>query len=265
MRIATQRLLATAAAVTLVAGTATATTVIYQENFGGGAADLNGITPDVGTNDWVANSDFDADGSVSGASTGGSATLAFTPVDGLVYTLDVSLGASTYASSPDNDWFAVGFANGQSTADGSGERFINNNVIGKAWMLQRGPGPITNGGTNQSFLGSATSGTQNGAAWEALDTQFGGDIDLRIVLDTTLGAGSWNVTFFAKPTADATYQVVRSTENLANEDIDSVGVARSSGDISGSITSFSLTSVPEPGSLALLGLGSLLVARRRRG
>ena len=263
--VMTRQLLGGLAAIALFTGSANAVT-LFADNFDGGSGDLNGTTPDTTTAaaTWVANSDFDADGTVAGASTGGSATLAFTPVDGLVYTLDLSIAATAFGSSPDNDWFALGFAKGQSAADGSQNRFINVNVIGKAWMLQRGPAPITNGGTNTSFLGTATSGTQNNAEWESLASLFGGNADLRIVLDTTGGAGSWNATFYAKATNDANFQVIRSTQNLVSEDIDSVGFARSSGDISGSVTSFSLTAVPEPSSLALIGLGGLLIARRRR-
>ena len=70
MRSSTHRLLASVAAVTLVAGTATATTVSYQENFGGGPADLNATTPDVGANDWVAEPGFNADGAVTGGGSG---------------------------------------------------------------------------------------------------------------------------------------------------------------------------------------------------
>ena len=46
-------------------------------------------------------------------------------------------------------------------------------------------------------------------------------------------------------------------------DIQYVGFSTSSA--SGTIDDFALTIIPEPGSLALMSLGGLLIARRRRG
>lgn len=261
--------LSAASVLSLAGGLANALPVtIFEDNFDGGSGDLDGTTPDTTTAaaKWVAPATWNADGSVAGGSAGGSATLAFTPVDGQIYTLDVSLGASSYAggAGSDNDWFAIGFSRGQSNVTGGNERFIQVNVVGVAWALQRGP----DGGTNTTFLGidggGSSTGTQNTENWAAQTGLTGGNTDLRIVLNTTGGAGTWTAEFLAKGTADANFSVIRAAELLATENIDSVGIARSSGDITGSLTSFSVTSVPEPGSLALLSLGGLLIARRRR-
>lgn len=244
----------------IVCGSAGAVT-LFSEDFGDGSGDLNGEEPVITTGGatWVAETGFKADGSVTGGGPG-SATLAFTPVDGQIYTLDVSLGTSNYPGGPDNDWLAIGFANGQNAETNNNNRFINANVIASPWMLQRGP----DGGNNTTFLGTATSGTQNGEDWTAQTGLTGGNADLRIVLDTTAGAGGWTATFFAKGTADSTYSEVRASSTLVSETITSVGIARSSADISGSVTSFTLTAVPEPSSLALVGLGGMLAVRRRR-
>ena len=218
----------------------TAVPASFSDNFDGDAAtDLNGTTPDVtaGGAAWVAASNFKADGSFASA-TGGSATLAFTPADGFVYTLDASLAGIT-AAIGDINWIALGFANGQSADGGISYRFVNgNDVEGRAWMLARGD--------NSSNPNVAhTIGSADPSPWTgALANANGGDLDMRIVLDTTGGTGNWTATWHAKRPADGSYTEVRSTTTLTSEDIDSVGFAVSNTGVSGTIESFSLTSVP---------------------
>jgi hypothetical protein len=235
---------------------------LYSDDFTGGTSDLNGTAPDTrpGSETWIAASNFDANGDVNVTDpTWASATLAFTPSDGKVYTLDGSLRDLAGNS----DWIAMGFANGQSSSSGSTERFINGGVIGQDWMLVRGPGQ---GGNNQAFTGTATSGTDDGQAWAVTTYQGASDVDLRLELDTTGGSGNWTATWLAKAPGEASYTVVRS-EEAAAESINSVGFATAGGDVTGNITRFSLsddTTIPEPASLAVLGFGGLVLLRRRR-
>ena len=226
--------------------------VIYADDFSGGMADLNGAAPDVGPGTWVASSVFNHDGSIDPSA--GSATLAFAPVDGNVYQLDASLSGV----SGNSNWFALGFGTGQSTAIGTNNRFINGLLIGKAWMLFRGD---TSG--HQAFLGSATSGTASGLGWSALSTATG-EIDLRIELDTTGGAGAWTATWFARDPAESSYTLVRPTEALLDESINSVGLALANTGVDGTVESFRLTAIPEPSAAALIGLGGLALVRRGR-
>jgi hypothetical protein len=249
-----------------------AVTVIFEQDFtpGAGTAGLNGTSPTIGANNWVAAPNFQADGDFAEVG-GGSATIAFTPADGLVYTLDASfrnLAGTATVGAPEQDWIALGFASGQSASTGNNFRFIQTTVIGKAWMLYRGAnttGTLPNG----TQVGSATSGTNGGAGsanWSdaGLSTTFGGDIDLRVVLDTTGGAGNWTATWFAKLPASGSYTEVRAETVLVNEAINSVGVAISNTGFDGDMTRFRLTAVPEPSAALLGGLGLLAMLRRRR-
>lgn len=207
---------------------------IFEEDFAGAAAtDLNGTAPDQTTAaaSWVASPNFKADGSFAGSA--GSATLSFTPTDGLIYTLDASLSGI----SGDGNWIALGFANGQSTTGGTSNRFINGNTpIGHAWTLARGDNSANPNVAHT--LGSGDPGPWTGA----LANANGGALDLRIILDTIGGTGAWTATWFVKRPADAAYLETRTTTTLTAADINSVGFAVSNAGVSGMIESFSLTS-----------------------
>lgn len=254
------RMTTLAVALALLLAPATDAGIIYQDDFSGEAVDLNGTAPDIGASNWVAGESFDADGSIVTAGTGGSATLAFTPVDGRIYALDASFTGVT----GDSSWLGLGFAAGQSMAEGTSNRFVNNNVIGKAWMFHRGNANLQ---TNNAFLGTATSGAAagNGAVFNP-PFNGGGAIDLRVVLDTTGGTGAWTATWFAKLPTDASYSEVRPEAMLLDETINSVGIAYSSTNVEGNITSFKLAIVPEPSAVVamLLGCTALVTGKIRR-
>jgi hypothetical protein len=221
--------------VTLWSVAAEAGTIFYDDFDGLGSVALNGTTPEITTAGaaWAASADFKADG-YSAATAGGSATLPFTPVHGRVYTLDCSLSGV----SGDADWFALGFASGQSSASGVNERFIQGNVIGKAWMFIRGDAGVS---VNNALLGSAASGTGSGAAWTTYANQSGGAMLMRVVLDTTGGAGNWIAAWYAKLPADPDYILVRAATNMLSEAINSVGFAMSNPTVAGTIESFALS------------------------
>lgn len=211
-----------------------AQTTLFAEDFEGDEVTLlNGSAPDTTTDEatWVASENFKTDGSFLGNA--GSATLAFTPVDGVVYQLE----ASVTVVGTNANWLALGFVSGQSTTLGISNRFLNGNeTLGRAWILVRG--------SNVDFPNQTHSETTNDAVpWVGpLANADGGDLDLRIVLDTTGGAGAWTATWFAKRPADAEFQEVRSTSVLPNEEINAVGMALARNDVSGGIKSLSLTS-----------------------
>lgn len=243
----TTKQLCVAAAVLCLSQAADAQVTLYADDFSGGGSDLHATLPDIGNGSaWVASGLFNADGSIQAANAG-SATLAFTPTFGNVYTLDASfrgLSASTGAGSPENDWLALGFAAGQSTGSTAGDRFINNNVLGKAWHFVRGAATASSG--NSALIGSTTSGTADGIGWSSLANAYAGDMDLRIVLDTSQSVNNWNATWYAKRPTDAAFTQVRGTTALQSTWIDSVGIAKSNTGIAGSISNFSLTAQANP-------------------
>ena len=230
------------AALLLFSAAPLAANVVFADNFNGSGG-LNSVAPDTrpGTQTWVASPQFSANGSVSG-DTGGSATLAFTPVQGRLYTLDARFTATAAAGS--NEWLALGFAKGQSTTAGLNQRFIGPTVTCKSWMLVRGSTtPVAP--DNSALLGNASAvGTASTVNWASWTGGTGGTIELRIVLDTTGGAGTWKSTWYAKRPADATYTTVRPATALLDENIDSVGFARSNTAVTGTLLSFSLSQSP---------------------
>lgn len=226
--------------------------ILFFDDFDG-TGNLHGTTPDttVGTTTWVAGSSF----STNGAHTGrGSANLAFTPVDGFVYR------AETWISTSSGDfWAAMGFANGQSTGDTVNDVFNGSAVEGRAWILLRMPDATAD---NDTFL----TNTNNGADW----TSFGasrGAMGMRIDLDTTGGAGSWNATFYAKENELDPWTQVRAATTLTDEDITSVGFSAFRSATNFTTDSFTLTQIPEPSSIVLVLVGLMgggLAYRRRK-
>jgi Concanavalin A-like lectin/glucanases superfamily len=205
--------------------------LLFRDTFDG-EGPLHQRTPQVTSNEtsWMSAHHFRANGWISSGTA--SATLAFQPVDGVVYTLD---GSFRGVSSPTGDypWVALGFASGQSTGTKTGDRFVLGKVTGRAWILFRGTGPEL-GNTTQDV------GDSNPNPWENWSRGVGGDIDLRIVLDTTRGYGNWTATWFARRPGTGPFLKVGSTRTLPNEAIRSVGIAVSGSKIQARITNFSL-------------------------
>lgn len=235
---------------------ANAATTIFSHTFDEGTGGLDGTAVDVGTGSWEAAPTVNANGAFTDV---GSATLAFTPSQGTLYQLDARIIGITGNA----NWVALGFANGRSTISNTNSRFASQSgvvVEGRAWMMARGD---NGSATNRVF----TEGTLAGSGFDwngTIANANGGDLDMRILLDTTGGAGTWTATWFAKRPADGSYTEVESARLLPNESIDSVGFALSDSATTATLQSFSLTQIPEPSAALLGGLGMLALLRRRR-
>ena len=212
---------------------------IYEETFSGlSSTDLNGTAPDTTTGGevWSASTAWNKDGSVDAGAGDDNAFLAFTPTSGNVYTLSATLATPSGPS-----WAAIGFVEGANTTT---DFWQNITAATVPWVLYRSSTNV------DSFIGRVENWTP------ADEGDHAGPITMSIVLDTQ--GAAWTAEWFINGGS------VRS-ETLASNPtgITQVGLARESG-TDASFDSFSLTVVPEPASLALMSLGGLLIARRRR-
>ena len=200
--------------------------VVFQDDFSGNGAALNGTAPDTrpGSEVWDSDSGLFDNGTVSaGSNTTASATLPFTPESGFLYTLELDVDVT----SGDNDWVGLGFL-----STGS-DFFISSGI---SWMLARD----TESNGMQTFLGTGTTGNEG-------HTQPAGELALKIVLDTQ--DSNWSVEWFANGSS------LRETTFTTNPSIGRVGFGRNN-TAAGSVDNFSLSAsaVPEPSSFLCLGL-----------
>lgn len=244
------RIPAVVAAASLLASLTAPAATLYSHTFDGGTDSLGLVGPDVantgtilGANHGTSTANWAVTGPGASAQQNGLTTddiqaqLAFTPVDGFVYTLEILSTVNT-----SNAWLGGGFLD-----NSAGDRVFETGI---AWAFNRGSN------SNVAHF-NATGGLGNiGSTGSTSATE-----SFTIVLDTRDGGGLWDFQYFynGSSTAFATRTDIGTT---AAGNIDLVGFG--SEGATNDIQSFTLSvTIPEP-SIALLGaLGTLLLLRRR--
>lgn len=251
------RALAVAAgALTLGVGTATADILIYSHAFNGAATPLNGTSLDFGGQTWEAGSAFLNNGAVNtvvaGSPNGQAAFVPFTPDSGTIYTAT----ATILNNFP--DWIAFGFLPAippgglDWTATSANIRHSNNGAF--AWALTRNNAGAAD---QQGFVGPNTTGSA-----------FSGDLyDPSNPLIFTIRLNTEQPTWTAEYLINGNSLGTSSLPAAATTAIGGIGFSRDRNATAGTggiISNFTLTQIPEPSALSLLGLGGLALALFRR-
>ncbi len=247
-----------------LAGTASASTIIYLDSFSGSSAanSLNGAAPTVdnGTSStWTAGSTpgyngFTDTGSAS-TSTGNGiiAYLNFLPSHGYVYTL--SVGMQTTSA---NAWLALGFMTSPMTNNRFDQPDSSGGPGATPWALVHAPP------SSGTYIGSLFTGPAATVYGQNFSPPAGvsitGTQNISIILNT--GSSAWTYQVFDNGTA------VSPVEGFHNPNPAIVAVGLNTIAPSGQFSNFELSSaaVPEPATLGLVavgGLGLLLLKRRK--
>jgi len=258
----------TALAVTVTAWSAPASaallnnidTVLIFDPLDGTSATLHNTAPTdrtggVGSDLWDADettsTPFQSDGVINTGQAAG-AWIAFTPAAGNIYQLSATLNTTA----GDAQWNALGFTSGgDSTKAFNGDGGFGN------MLLRQERDPFFSNFAGATIDPATAFPGQNTDGGVAFDVGTGA-IDYAIILDATdADSANWTMAFYA----DGTQVLGPTTAASGNfNTINHVGLSTLE-DAAGTVSDFQLaTLVPEPASLALLGLGSALILGGRR-
>jgi hypothetical protein len=270
-------------------------TVIYSDNFDGTAGVVAGRSLDVTSNfaggtagaswssDATPGTDPDAVWMASGGTyssvgstnaslgtftTGADSNLItnayvpFTPQAGYIYDLELSIAASGVGAS--GNWLGLAFAqtglNGHLTG-GSSSALSNDATAGL--IILKGSGLVQSFGGTVNGSGDVTSSTGNGVLNATLTspgtvTPVYTLVDILLNTEGTQWTMSWELNGATSGADFGTYTYPAGDNPTAIGD-----VIFGSNKLTGVVSGFSLTTVPEPASLGLLCVGSLFALRRR--
>jgi hypothetical protein len=256
---------------------ATFADVIYQDSFSGPAnSPMNGRVPDTASNGifggtagatWtataapVAGGNPDAIWLISGSNSAGvvgpagagadanmieNNLLPFTPQAGIIYDLHLMMNPSGVGAS--GNWLGLTFAQGAfngHTPGGPSSALSNDNPYGL--IILKGTGQV------QSFAGLGTANGVINSATGFIPTDQYTSVD--VILDTT--PANWTIKWLINGTQQGSTFTYTTNPNIGV-------VAFGTNKLSGSVQDFSLTTIPEPASIAAVGLAGLALLRRRR-
>jgi hypothetical protein len=193
--------------------------VLYDDFSGAGAA-LDGTTPDTGSGTWMAHSSYLDNGTMS-AGVNSGAYYAWVPTSGNTYEIIWETSAITESDRLESRCFIA--VNTPSYAEQLG-----GTMNGNAWSTTLRAGFILRdfGGTqsNACRMGDDYDGEADTVVFTDATLRTEDDaIDLRLVLDTTGGAGNWTATWYAKDPAASAWTLVRDEATLLSEAIGAVG------------------------------------------
>jgi hypothetical protein len=236
---------------------------VYQDSFNRGTGSsqvaLNGSAPPQETGlaggsasaFWTASA-WTTDGTEANLTPPGNsqAFLPFVPQAGDVYDLSAVLNTTSASGSA---WLSLGFSNTDVT---TGEQFHVSNTV-YAWMLERGAPSASS--QNQAFAGSGTATTIN-------DGTATSPVLLDVSLNTT--SPTWTASFSVNGVPEGTVNLPAAAQTGGSKPIEFVGIGSGGFDAgggAGSVSSFSLTVVPEPATASLVTLCAVTFLARRRG
>ena len=224
---------------------------IYQDSFNREAF-LNNAAPDIapGGETWTALEEAGPAPATDGEvlSFGASRRNMYLPFEPGEAVYELSVDVRTHGVDDSSEWHGLGFMGQDPRLEEGNMAFGGDPEGGRPWMLLR------NNGAAVTFAGPGGDNNLGGPG----EGTFDPDVfhTLRLVLDTT--AEQWTVDYFINDT-----QIGDTFTYSENPDIGSVGLSASGG--SGFVFTYdNFELIPEPASLALMGLGGLLLLRRSR-
>jgi hypothetical protein len=237
--------------------------VIVAEDFGGSGGALTGTTANTfasgiatagGSSTWVADPGFLDDGSVN-VFRGAAYLNLGSYINDAKGTADGKFDLTMTISETSGSWISLGFSTLNTPA--TTFDFTGAEVIGLGTIIYRLTGEL------DMFIGVRTSGSTDGPDGNT------GPRTLTVSLDLTPAGGYDGVSNFGTVTwTDSDLGEINNLGTafpLPNQPIGAILVTAATGGPQGSVSALTLSQIPEPSALALLGLGGLaLVFRRRR-
>jgi len=227
----------------------TQASIIYSNSFSGTSATLNGAAPDIrpGTETWTSSTTarpagatvypsgpcFTADGTFWGVGTGSLPQSAYLPVTleaGKIYTLGMDLNLDYFNATA---WFGMGIQTG------TGVTGFATPVSRLLMRANGGAQALTAGGSNID-VDAGTYGT-SGVMLH----------NIQIVLNTK--NPTWTAEYKVDGSTIGTVQNLSSTPTTAY-----IALALSHNSVHGTMDNLSMTVIPEPATIGMLGLGALI-------